>query len=118
MSRESGGEPLDCVVVGAGAAGLAAGAILREAGRTFVVLEARDRIGGRAHTVRLSDGQSAERGAEYLHGARVATWEYVARLGLATHLASGPTRIGVPEFRGGEWWPEGASDAAGALEGL
>ena len=54
--------------------------------------------------MRLSGGQAAERGAEYLHGARVATWEYVARYGLATHLASGPTRIGVPEFRRGEWW--------------
>lgn len=77
--------------------------------------------------MRLSDGSAAERGAEYLHGARVATWEYVARLGLQTHMASGPTRIGVPEFRGGEggeggqggkWWPEGAPEAAGALEGL
>jgi monoamine oxidase len=112
------GAVLDCIIVGAGAAGLAAGATLREAGRTFVVLEARDRIGGRAHTMRLSDGSAAERGAEYLHGARVATWEYVARLGLQTHMASGPTRIGVPEFLGGKWWPDGASDTAGALEGL
>jgi monoamine oxidase len=109
---------LDCVIVGAGAAGLAAATTLGEAGRTFVVLEARDRIGGRAHTVRLSGGQAAERGAEYIHGARVATWEFVARFGLATHLASGPTRIGVPEYRGGEWWPEGASDSDRALQGL
>ena len=68
--------------------------------------------------MRLSGGQAAERGAEYLHGARVATWEYVARFGLATHLASGPTRIGVPEFRRGEWWPAGASDSDRALQGL
>ena len=118
MSRPEIEDVLDCVVVGAGAAGLAAAAALHEAGRTFVVLEARDRIGGRAHTVRLSGGQAAERGAEYLHGARVATWEYVARFGLATHLASGPTRIGVPEFRRGEWWPAGASDSDRALQGL
>ena len=118
MSRPAIEDVLDCVVVGAGAAGLAAAAALHEAGRTFVVLEARDRIGGRAHTVRLSGGQAAERGAEYLHGARVATWEYVARFGLATHLASGPTRIGVPEFRRGEWWPAGASDSDRALQGL
>jgi monoamine oxidase len=109
---------LDCVVVGAGAAGLAGAASLHEAGRTFVVLEARDRIGGRAHTVRLSGGQAAERGAEYLHGARVATWEYVARFGLATHLASGPTRIDVPEYRCGQWWTAGASDSDRALQGL
>src|SRR5262245_65266078 len=118
MSARAAKEVLDCLVVGAGAAGLAAASTLREAGRTFVVLEARDRIGGRAHTVRLSNGQVAERGAEYLHGARVATWEYVARFGLATHLATGPTRIGVPEYRRGEWWPQGASESDAALRGL
>jgi monoamine oxidase len=108
----------DCVVIGAGAAGLAAAAALHEAGRTFVVLEARDRIGGRDHTVRLSGGQAAERGGEYLHGARVATWEYVARYGLETHLANGPTRIGVPEYRRGEWWSAGTSESDQALQGL
>ena len=118
MSGRPANGVLDCVVVGAGAAGLAAAATLHEAGRTFVVLEARDRIGGRAHTVRLSNGQAAERGGEYLHGARVATWEYVARYGLATHLASGPTRIGVPEYRRGEWRPTGASESEQALQGL
>jgi monoamine oxidase len=118
MSGREAGNLLDCIVVGAGAAGLAAAATLRDADRTFVVLEARDRIGGRAHTVRLSGGQTAERGAEYLHGARVATWEFVTRFGLATHLASGPTRIGVPEYSGGEWWPEGASDSDEALRAL
>ena len=105
-------EGLECVVIGAGAAGLAAAATLNEAGRAFLVLEARDRIGGRAHTVALSDGTAAERGAEYLHGARVATWEYVARFGLETHLASGPTRVAVPEFRAGEWRPEGSPGTA------
>ena len=118
MSGRAAAEVLDCIVIGAGAAGLAGAATLHEAGRSFVVLEARDRIGGRAHTVPLSGGQAAERGAEYLHGARVATWEYVARFGLETHLASGPTRIGVPEYRRGEWWPAGTSDSDRALQGL
>src|SRR5262249_29209640 len=68
MSREAAEGLLDCVVLGAGAAGLAAATTLREAGRTFVVLEARDRIGGRTHTIQLSSGQAAERGAETLHG--------------------------------------------------
>ncbi len=39
-------------IVGAGAAGLAAAEALRRAGRAFILLEARDRIGGRAHTDR------------------------------------------------------------------
>jgi monoamine oxidase len=40
----------EVVIVGAGVAGLAAGKRLREAGREVRILEARDRIGGRAHT--------------------------------------------------------------------
>ena len=87
-------DTLDCIIIGAGAAGLAAGAMLHEAGRSFVVLEARDRIGGRAHSIPLSDGTMAERGAQYLHGARIVTWEYVVRYGLTTHFAAGPTTTG------------------------
>ena len=49
-------ERLDCIVIGAGPAGLAAGSVLYEGGKRFVILEARDRIGGRAHSVPLSDG--------------------------------------------------------------
>ena len=40
----------DIAVIGAGAAGLAAGLALQAAGKSFIVLEARNRIGGRAHT--------------------------------------------------------------------
>jgi monoamine oxidase len=41
----------DVVVIGAGAAGIGAGRRLAKAGVSFVLLEARDRIGGRAHTI-------------------------------------------------------------------
>jgi monoamine oxidase len=108
-------ERWDCVVIGAGAAGLAAGAMLHEAGRSFVILEARDRIGGRAHSISLSDGTMTERGAQYLHGARIGTWEYVTRYGLTTHFAAGPTRTIIPEFRAGEWRIDGYPDTAEAL---
>ena len=60
------GNRYDCVVVGAGAAGLLAAVTLHEAGCDVVVLEARDRIGGRTDSIRLSDGSIGELGAERL----------------------------------------------------
>ena len=41
-----GSERFDTVVVGAGQAGLSAGYHLKRAGRSFVILDANDRIGG------------------------------------------------------------------------
>jgi monoamine oxidase len=60
----------DVVIVGAGVAGLAAARRLTEAGRSVVVLEARDRIGGRIYTIR--DERTPlpiELGAEFVHGS-------------------------------------------------
>ena len=60
---------LDVVVVGAGAAGLNAARRLAEAGRRVVVLEGRDRIGGRIYTHRAPELPCpVELGAEFLHG--------------------------------------------------
>ena len=59
----------DVIVIGAGAAGLAAAAALAAAGREVLVLEARDRVGGRIWT-RHEPGAYApiELGAEFVHG--------------------------------------------------
>ena len=59
----------DLIVVGAGAAGLAAARRARELGLTVVVLEAKDRVGGRAYTDTDSLGIPWERGANWLHEA-------------------------------------------------
>jgi len=60
---------VDVVVIGAGAAGLAAARHLHDAGIDVAILEARDRIGGRVFTVR-EPGTSTpiELGAEFVHG--------------------------------------------------
>jgi polyamine oxidase len=59
----------DLVVVGAGLAGLAAARAATEGGARVVVLEARDRIGGRVHTWR--DGPfPIDLGAQLIHGTR------------------------------------------------
>lgn len=60
----------DVVVVGAGAAGIAAGRRLAEAGVSFVLLEARDRIGGRAHTI-TQQNFPIDMGCGWLHSADI-----------------------------------------------
>lgn len=71
----------DAVVIGAGAAGLAAARELRAAGLRFVVLEARGRAGGRAWTARPA-GAMVELGAEFVHGRPAATTAALRRAGL------------------------------------
>jgi monoamine oxidase len=55
----------DVVVIGAGFAGLTAARALAKAGKQVVVLEARDRVGGRALNLPLADGAITERGATF-----------------------------------------------------
>ncbi|MFC9995440.1 flavin monoamine oxidase family protein [Nocardia sp. NPDC127526] len=61
-----GNRSVDVVVVGAGFAGLAAAARLVTTGRSVVVLEARDRVGGRVLTRLLSDGTQLDLGGQWV----------------------------------------------------
>ncbi len=61
------GAPGTVIVIGAGAAGLSAARTLRQAGREVVVLEGRDRIGGRTNTIEVGDG-IVDEGANWIHG--------------------------------------------------
>jgi monoamine oxidase len=72
----------DIAVIGAGAAGLAAGLALQKAGRSFIVLEARNRIGGRAFTDTTTLGLPFDCGAHWLHAASQNPFTKIAdRLG-------------------------------------
>lgn len=62
---------VDVAIVGAGMAGLAAAQRLREGGRSVVVLEARDRIGGRAWTDTARLGLPVDLGAAMLRSAEI-----------------------------------------------
>jgi monoamine oxidase len=60
---------VDVAIIGAGAAGLGAAHALRDSGRSFIVLEARDRVGGRGHTVMAAPDIVFDVGCGWLHSA-------------------------------------------------
>ena len=75
----------DVIIIGAGAAGIAAARDLRRHGVDSLILEARDRPGGRAQTIALA-GQAVDIGAHWLHAADAnALVSQAKRLGL--HLS-------------------------------
>src|SRR5262245_40507744 len=81
---------VDVLVLGAGAAGLAAARDLGAAGLSICVIEARDRIGGRIHTLHDNSVEAPiELGAEFIHGRPNETWELVCRAGLRTSEVMG-----------------------------
>jgi monoamine oxidase len=60
---------IDVAIIGAGAAGLGAAHALKDAGLSFVVLEARDRVGGRGYTVMAAPDVVFDVGCGWLHSA-------------------------------------------------
>jgi monoamine oxidase len=91
---------LKVCVVGAGFAGLAAADTLASAGIEVVVLEARNRVGGRVWSQRLDNGAVIERGAEYTEWGQDALLFSCVRHGLA--LAPAGVSFTSREPRGGE----------------
>ena len=75
----------DVCVVGAGFAGLAAARRLNQAGLSVVVLEARDRVGGRAHTETLPDGTTIDHGGAWLGPGQDAAYGLAAEVDVETY---------------------------------
>jgi len=83
----------DAVILGAGAAGLAAAIELGRAGVATTILEARDRIGGRMFTQWDRTTRTAvELGAEFVHGLPGEIWDYIRA-----------DRVNVREVAGDFW---------------
>jgi monoamine oxidase len=80
-SSHMGNIATDVAIIGAGAAGLAAARRLQERGADFLVLEARERVGGRAYTFGSSGSVPIELGAEFIHGAHQATLSLIDECG-------------------------------------
>lgn len=61
---------------------------LADHGLSTLVLEARDRVGGRIHTLHLA-GQPVEFGAEFVHGKAPILWNLLREAGLKTNEVTG-----------------------------
>jgi monoamine oxidase len=80
----------DVVIIGAGASGLAAARELTASGRSVRVLEARERTGGRVHTLHdPSMPVPVELGAEFVHGRPPETWGIIEAAGLPVYDVMG-----------------------------
>ncbi len=74
---------VEVLVIGAGLAGLRAAVDLVDAGRDVMVVEARDRVGGRVWSHTFANGQWCERGAEFIDTNHAAVLALAEELGLS-----------------------------------
>jgi monoamine oxidase len=70
---------VDVAIIGAGAAGLGAARAFDNSGLSIVVLEARDRVGGRGHTIMAAPGIPFDVGCGWLHSADHNSFVEIAR---------------------------------------
>lgn len=84
---------VDVAIIGAGAAGLGAADALKDSGLSIIVLEARDRVGGRAHTIVPAPGIVFDLGCGWLHSADKNSFIAIAdRLGFDIDKTPPPWR--------------------------
>lgn len=102
----------NCIVVGAGASGLIAAHELCKAGRTVVLLEARNRVGGRIYTLTKGKFSSpVDAGAEFIHGDLPLTSALLKAARISRKEAEGKIyrvergELHHGDFFEGEWEP-------------
>jgi monoamine oxidase len=94
MATSSPSYDTDVLIIGAGAAGLLAARELAEAGRRVLLVEARDYLGGRAHTLTPPGfTQAIEAGAEFMHGEVPLTRALLAEAGIGWQDTAGRTYL-------------------------
>jgi monoamine oxidase len=98
---------VDVAIIGAGAAGLGAANALKNSGLSTIVLEARDRVGGRSHTIMASPAVTFDVGCGWLHSADENSFvEIAGQLGFEINRSLPPWR----ERAYGKAFPKGERD--------
>ena len=102
------GDP-DVIVIGGGFAGVTAARELQHAGLRTLLLEARNRLGGRTFTARLGDAHF-DLGGTWVHWTQPNVWAEINRYGLplAETPGAAPERV--------LWWSDGKAHEAGVLD--
>ena len=75
----------DVIIVGGGFAGVSAARELHRAGRSFVLLEARQRLGGRVHSTQVLNGIDIELGGQWIGPGQDKMYALVKELGIQTY---------------------------------
>jgi monoamine oxidase len=100
----------DVIVIGAGFAGLTAARELSIRGLSTMILEARDRIGGRTHTFTMASGDTVDLGGGHVNWTEPHLWSEVTRYGLEDELIdAGETidHVCTPTAEGLKWCTPG-----------
>lgn len=96
----------DVVVIGAGFAGATAARECAARGLRTLVLEARDRIGGRTWSTQLSSGEIVEIGGTFVHWSQPHVWSEITRYNLTREVVPGadePEWALLPTGAGMRW---------------
>lgn len=83
-----GSPPYDAIVIGGGFAGCTASREIAKAGKRVLVLEARNRVGGRTFSTKVG-GHAFEFGGTWIHWSQPHVWAEVTRYGLGITASSG-----------------------------
>ena len=99
--RKPGRDAYDVIVIGAGFAGLAASRDLAKSGLSVLLLEARNRIGGRTFTSAYQ-GKKIELGGTWIHWSQPYVWNEITRYGLGIEESPGAAAETVSWISGGK----------------
>lgn len=84
MDEFEGQPKIDCIIIGAGLSGLVAARRLKEKGLSVLVLEARDRVGGKTYTKKIG-GVAVDLGAHWIGPGQNRIAALADELGVSTH---------------------------------